>query len=138
MEVVFLGIIALATVIMAVVQVVAAIEAARLTKQLEKTVAQIQHDVQPIVARAAIVSEEAARVASMVSDQVQRADVMLTDLGRRVDDTVTLVQTAVVTPAREGLALLAGVRAAITALKGRRGGTSQGARHEDEEALFIG
>jgi hypothetical protein len=138
MEAVFLGIIALATVVMAVIQVGAAVEGARLMRQLEQAATQFQRDVQPIIARAAIVSEEAARMASMVSAQVERADVMLTDLGRRVDDTVTLVQTAVVTPAREGLALLAGVRAAITALRGRRGGAGHGTRHEDEEALFIG
>ena len=73
-----------------------------------------------------------------LADQVERADAMLTDLGRRVDDTVTLVQNAVVTPAREGLALLAGIRAAVGALRGLRESRGDGNRHEEEDALFIG
>lgn len=136
---VFLGTIAVATLVMAVMQVTAVLIAARLVRRLEQTVARLERDIEPLIGRATLVSEEAARVASMVADQVDRADAMLSDLGRRVDDTVTLVQNAVVTPAREGLALVAGLRAALSALRGfhqgRRGGSS---RHDEEDALFIG
>ena len=136
---VFLGAIAVATVLMAAVQISALVAAARLARRLEQTVARLERDIEPVIGRAALVSEEAARVASMVADQVARADVMLSDLGRRVDDTVTLVQTAVVTPAREGLALLAGLRAALSALRGlRRDRHGDGSRHDEEDALFIG
>lgn len=135
---VFLGLIALATLVMAAIQIGAVLVAVRLARRLEQTVARLERDIEPLIGRATVVSEEAARVASLVADQVERADAMLTDLGRRVDDTVTLVQNAVVTPAREGLALLAGLRAALNALRGLRQGRGRGSRHEEEDALFIG
>jgi len=135
---VFLGVIAVATLVMAAIQIGAVVVAARLAKRLEQTVARLERDIEPIIARASLVSAEAARAASTVADQVERADAMLTDLGRRVDDTVTLVQAAVVTPAREGLAIVAGLRAALSALRGLRHGHGGGGRHEEEDALFIG
>jgi len=136
---VFLGTIAVATLVMAAMQVSAVLVAVRLARRLEETVARLERDIEPLIGRATLVSEEAARVASKVADQVDRADAMLSDLGRRVDDTVTLVQSAVVTPAREGLALVAGLRAALSALRGfRHGRRSGGSRHDEEDALFIG
>jgi hypothetical protein len=135
--IVFLGVIAVATLVMAALQVGVALFSVRAVRRLEQTVGQIQRDVQPLIGRATLVSEEAARVASTVSAQVERADAMLSDLGRRVDDTVTLVQSAVVTPAREGLALVAALRAVLTGLRGMRPPRQDGSRHE-EEALFIG
>ncbi len=138
MDSVLLGVIAAATAVMAVLQVGAVVVLARLARRLEQSVGQIQRDVQPLIARATTVSEEAARVATLVSAQVERADVLLGDLARRVDDTVTLVQNAVVAPAREGLAILAGVRAVVSALRGFRRSKGAGARHEEEDPLFIG
>ncbi len=135
---VFLGVIAVATLVMAGIQISVVLAAARLARRLDQTVARLERDVEPIITRATVVSEEAARAASMVADQVERADAMLADLGRRVDDTVTLVQAAVVTPAREGLALVAGIRAALRALRGFRQGRGSGGRHEEEDTLFIG
>ncbi len=138
MESVFLGAIAAATVLMAVLQVGAVVLLARLARRLEQSVGQLQRDVQPLIAQATTVSEEAARVATLVSAQVERADGLLSDLARRVDDTVTLVQSAVVAPAREGLAIAAAVRAVLGALRGVRRSSGSGARHEEEDALFIG
>jgi hypothetical protein len=134
---VFLGVIAVATLVMAALQIGVALFSVRVVRRLEQTVGQIQRDVQPLIGRATLVSEEAARVASTVSAQVERADALLSDLGHRVDDTVTLVQKAVVTPAREGLALVAALRAVLTGLRGMRPRRQNGSRHE-EEALFIG
>jgi len=138
MESVFLGVIAAATAVMAVLQVGAVIVLARAARRLEQSVGQLQRDVQPLIAQATTVSEEAARVATLVTAQVERADGMLNDLARRVDDTVTLVQSAVVAPAREGLAIAAAIRAALSALRGFRRSGGAGARHEEEDALFIG
>lgn len=135
---VFLGLIALAALVMAAVHLGAAIYSARMARRLEQTVNQLQRDVQPLVARATIVSDEVARVTTMVAAQVERADGLLDDLGHRVDDTMTLLQNAVVRPAREGLAILAGIRAALDALRGLRGNRPEGARQEEEDALFIG
>jgi hypothetical protein len=58
----------------------------------------------------------------------------------RVEDTAASLQSAIIAPAREGFALLSGVRAALAALRDTRSANApaRSARHDDEEALFIG
>jgi hypothetical protein len=50
------------------------------------------------------------------------------------------IQRAIVAPARQGFALMAGVRAAVGALKGLGAADrpSRPGTHEDEDPLFIG
>jgi hypothetical protein len=61
---------------------------------------------------------------------------MFADLAARIEQTVTLIQSNIVAPAREGRALLAALRATIAALRDARARARQG-RGEDEDALFI-
>ena len=56
----------------------------------------------------------------------------------RVDESAGVIQEAIVTPAREGLALVAGIRAGLAALRSLRDLRGRPARAEDEDALFIG
>lgn len=137
-QTVFLGVIALSTLVMAVGAVVAAIYAARAAERLERALKQFHEEVRPLIARATIVSEDTARITSLVADQVARADVLIGEVTRRVDDVVTLVQNAVLTPAREGMAVLAALRAVFEALRGSRGARAATTRPEEEDALFIG
>ena len=134
----FLGIIALATLVMALIQVGAIIVAARLGRRVQQVMATIQHDVRPLIARANSVAEEAAKTAAIASSQAQKIDALVTDLTRRVEETSVVVQQAVVTPARETLALVAGVKAGLTALKGLRDLRGRTGRVEEEDPLFLG
>ena len=134
----FLGVIALSTLVMAVATLVAAIFAARTAARLERALTQFQDEVRPLIARATIVTQDAARITGLVADQVERADALVADFARRVDDVVTLVQNAVITPAREGMAVIAAIRAVFEALRGFRGSRGAGGRMEEEDALFIG
>jgi hypothetical protein len=64
---------------------------------------------------------------------------LITDLSQRVDETATVLQDAIITPAREGLAIVAAVKATLAALRGVRGlGTRNGRHAEEEDPLFIG
>ena len=62
----------------------------------------------------------------------------------RLDQTLGAAQRIVAGPARDGMALVAGVRAAMSALQGmreatrRRSATRAAAFEEEEESLFIG
>jgi uncharacterized 2Fe-2S/4Fe-4S cluster protein (DUF4445 family) len=65
------------------------------------------------------------------------------EMASRVDQTLATAQTFIAGPAREGMAIVAGVKAAVSALKGIREATrrrtSRAARvEEEEESLFIG
>jgi outer membrane murein-binding lipoprotein Lpp len=136
----FLGAIAVATVVMALIQVGAVIYAARLAKRMEALVGRLERDVQPMIERLTAMSGEAARAATLTAQQVERVDRTLNLLGSRVDRAVDGAQRALVRPAREGAALAAAVRATVVTLrelrKRRREASSP--RAEDEDALFIG
>jgi hypothetical protein len=136
---IFLAIIAIATLVMALIQVGAIIAAVRLAKQAQQLIASVQQDVKPLIARANAIAEEASRTVALATAQAQKVDRLVTDLSVRVEQTAGILQEAIVTPAREGLAIVAAVRAAVGALRGL--GPADPHRHrtsEEEDPLFIG
>jgi hypothetical protein len=133
-----LGVIAAATAIIALVQVSAIILLARVAMQVRDVAASIQQDLRPLIARANAIADEAQKTATLATAQAQKIDRLVSDLTRRVDETSAVIQEAVLTPAREGMALIAGVKAALGALRGLRDLRGRPPRVEDEDALFIG
>ena len=136
---VFLGIIALATLAMAVLQIGAALAVSRLARDAQKTFTSVQDDVKPLIAKVSALADEANKTASLAKVQAEKIDVLVTTLTRRIDETSVVVQQAVMTPAREGLAILAALKAGLGALRGFRDmAPGQGRHAEDEDPLFIG
>ena len=70
--------------------------------------------------------------------QAQKVDRLVTDLSVRVEQTAGILQEAIVMPAREGLAIVAAVRAVVGALRGLREADPRGRTSEEEDPLFIG
>jgi hypothetical protein len=135
----FLGIIAGATLLMALLQIGALLAAARLARRVERLADELHGEVKPLIARAHAIAEDAQRAASLAAAQVERVDTLMADLSRRLDETATVLQSAILKPAREGLALVAGLKAGWDLLRGRRGSrTSATGRLDEEDALFIG
>jgi hypothetical protein len=134
----FLGIIALATAIMAIVQVGAIVVLARVAGQVRDIATTIQRDIRPLIARATAIADEASKTATIATAQAQKLDTLLTTLTRRVDETSAVLQEAILTPAREGMALVAAIKAGFGALRGLRDLRGRAGRAEDEDALFIG
>ena len=137
---VFLGIIALAVTVMAVVQVGVIVFGARLARRVEQLAIQLDRDLTPHIANLNVVGQEAARAAELATAQVQRVDQLFGDIASRVEETADSLQTAILAPAREGMALVQGVKAAFVALKEMRSATvpARAARSEDDDPLFIG
>lgn len=136
---VFLGVIAAATLVMALIQVGAIIAALRLSRQAQQALQSVHQEVKPLLARAHAMAEEASRTVALATAQAQKVDRLLTDLSQRVDETATVLQDAIITPAREGLAIVAAVKAGLTALRGVRSlGVRNGRHAEEEDPLFIG
>ena len=136
---IFLAIIAIATLVMALIQVGAIIAAVRLAKQAQQLITSVQQDVKPLIARANAIAEEASRTVALATAQAQKVDRLVTDLSVRVEQTAGILQEAIVTPAREGLAIVAAVRAAVGALRGLREVDPRSHRtSEEEDPLFIG
>ena len=136
---VFLAVIAIATLMMALVQVGAIIAALRLAKQAQQLITSVHQDVKPLIARATAIAEEASRTVALATVQAQKVDRLVTDLSVRVEQTAGILQEAIVTPAREGLAIVAAIRASLGALRTLREADPR-ARHpsEEEDGLFIG
>jgi len=134
----FLGAIAAATLLMAFIQLGAIVAILRFSRQAQQTLAEVQRDVRPLIAKATQVADEASRTAAIATAQAQKIDRLLTDLSERVEETAGVVQQAIVTPAKEGLALVAALKAGLTALRGFRDRPRHGRTAEEEDPLFIG
>jgi hypothetical protein len=136
---IFLCTIAVAVLIMALIQVGAIIAAARVARQAQQTLASIQHEIRPLIAKVSAVVDEAARTATLATAQEQKVDRLVTDHSRREEETAGVLQHVIVAPAREGMAIAAAVKAALMALRGFRGMRTGHGRHaDDEDPLFIG
>jgi hypothetical protein len=137
---VFLGVIALAVTVMAAIQVGVVIAGARLARRVENIATQVDRDIKPLIGNLTAVSQEAARAAELATVQLERVDALFADVADRVETTAASLQSAILGPAREGLALVHGVKAALSALKDMRSASapSRHTRHDEDDPLFIG
>lgn len=148
----FLGVIAAATLVMALIQVGAIVVALKLAKQAQEavakaqttlasaqqTMASVREEIRPLIARATTIADEASQSAALATAQARKIDLLVTDLAKRVDETSAVVQQAIVTPAREGLAIVAALRAGLAALRAPTDWRRRPSRSEEEDPLFIG
>jgi uncharacterized protein YoxC len=134
---VFLGVIAVATLTTAILQVVLLVAATRLVQRITRFVDFIEVEVKPIIAQVDAIARDASRAATLALAQVERADELLSNAMRRVEQTLATVQSLVVGALREGNALMMGFRALLAAIRGFQRRQSTRRRGEDDEALFI-
>src|SRR3954468_3021706 len=110
---VFLGIIALATLVMAMVQVGFILYGWTLARRVSRLMDQLERDVKPVLDSVASVARDAARASALAVAQVERVDRLITDVTERIEQTATTFERAITAPLREGAAVIAGVRAAF-------------------------
>jgi hypothetical protein len=134
----FLGVIAGAVLLMALIQVGAIVYAVRLVRRVDALVGRFERDIQPAVARLTAMSGEASRAATLAASQVERVDRLLDDLTRRAEHTATQVQRALSLPQRESAALVAGVRGFVSSLRDQQRARRARTAGLDDDALFIG
>ena len=135
-----LGLIAVATVVMAVVQVGLIVMVVRLARRVDTLSAQVEREIGPLAAKLALVADNLQHATALAAVQIERLDRLFAGASTRADATMSLVQSAVIGPLREGLAVVAalrGVIGAVRAFKGSRAAKAA-ARLDDEDPLFIG
>jgi hypothetical protein len=135
---VFLGIIAIATLATAVVQIGVLVAAGMLARRLKRLADQVERDLAPLVTSLNAIGQDAARAAALATAQVERVDKLFADAAQRLDVMMGAIQTAMTAPAREGAALMAGFRAMLDSI--RRSMVRPPSRNraaDDEDALFI-
>jgi len=143
----FLGLIAAAVVVMAIVQVVVLLFTARAARTVGDAVSRLEQDVRPIVASLQTISAEAARATASATAQVERMQKTLDSVLDRVDtasvrveQTLQTIQDGILAPAREGFGLLRLLRALFSVARRPRSHpyARPSSAAEDEDALFIG
>ena len=138
----FLGIIAFAVLIMALIQVYAIFAGIRLAKRVDQIAQQLDQEIKPLIANLTAFSSEAARAAALAARQAERLDRVFGELVQRVDETLVAAQEFVTGPARQGMAIMAGARAVLDAFRGLRESsrrrTASRPAVDEEESLFIG
>lgn len=135
---VFLGIIAVATLATAVMQIAVLIAAGMLTKRIGRLADQVERELSPLLTSLNAIGKDAARAANLATAQVERVDKLFGEVALKLEDTLGVIQTAISAPAREGAALMVGFRAVLDSL--RRGTVNRPSRtrsSDDEDALFI-
>jgi hypothetical protein len=141
---ILLGVIAVAVAVMAIVQVGAIVAGLRLARRVDKLAGDLETAVKPVLASLTALTQEATRAANLATAQVERFDRIVTDMTVKVDQMLTSAQSLVSGPAREGRALMAGIRAAVSAFQGlrdasrRRSAQRSRTLDDDDESLFIG
>ena len=138
----FLGIIAFAVLIMALIQSAAIVAGIRLAKRVDQMATQLDQEIKPLIANLTAMSSEAARAAALAAKQAERLDRVFGEMIQRVDVTLAAAQEFVTGPARQGMAIMSGVKAVIDAFRGLRESSRRRAASrpavDEEESLFIG
>jgi hypothetical protein len=133
---VFLGLIALATLVMAALQVALFVAAGKVTRRVERAADSIHQELRPLIEHLDAIGRDAKRASSLAAVQVERVDRLAADLAERLDRTLHTLQSAASGGAREGAAMFAAFRAALSAVRGFRSSRGR-AGADDDDALFI-
>jgi hypothetical protein len=134
---VFLGVIAVATLAIAVAQIGVIIAAGLMARRVGRMVEQIERDVKPLFGHLNAIGADASRAVALATAQVERADKLFAELASRIEQTLAVVQETVNRPAREGRAMMGAFRAAMQAIRELRKARARQGRGEDDDALFI-
>lgn len=131
-----LAVIAGSVLVMALIQVAVIVAAAKYARQAARAVEELRREVQPLIQKAHRITDDAARVTALAATQVERVDRLLSTTALRIDETIGVVQGAILEPVRQGAAAMAAIRAAFGVFRGwndRHRSTA-----EEDEALFVG
>jgi ABC-type transporter Mla subunit MlaD len=113
---VFLGIIAVATLLTGVFHLGLTIATLRMMKRMNQLTDRVEDAIQPTVARLDKFVDQAAHFVGRANTQLERAEVMFDDIGEQASRVSSTLRSFVTMPKRESSALAAGARAAFSTL----------------------
>jgi hypothetical protein len=131
----FLGIIAVATLATAIVQVGVLVAAGLLARRLQRVLETTERELKPLLEHLNAIGRDASRAATLATAQVERADRLFADVALRIEQILSLIQSVVSGPLREGVAMMSALRAILNFMRDTRAGRRTSA--EDEDALFV-
>jgi hypothetical protein len=113
----FLGVIAFATLTMALIQVGLGVGAWLIARRVAGLIQQIERELKPLTENVNAMARDAARATSLATAQVERVDRLFTELTARVEQPADAIQRAILSPLRDGAAMISGLKAAIQAFR---------------------
>jgi hypothetical protein len=137
-SVTFLGVIAAATLLMALIQIGLIVMGLRLARRVNEITTEVQREIRPTIAKISAVTDDAARAAAIAVTQAQRVEHVLSDIGSKADRVISVASHAMLVPAREGIALVSALRAVLAVVRSGNHRRKRRSREAEEQALFIG
>jgi hypothetical protein len=136
----WLAVIAVATLTMALVQVSVVVYGLVLARRMARVVTEIEEQLSVLGESVNAIASDAARATSLAVAQVERVDRLFGELTAKIDETASTVQRFVITPFRDGAALLAALRAGIDLFRefSKKGSGGTQGRGDEDDGLFIG
>jgi hypothetical protein len=117
MSEVFLGVIAAATLVMALIQIGLVVGGIIAVKRLNEVVARVEESAKPLLAHADELVVDTTASLAAVRAQVDRVERQAMLVLARTEQAVQRVESYLVAPAREGIAIAAGARALFSAFR---------------------
>jgi hypothetical protein len=114
---VYLGVIAAATLLMALVQIGVLVAGIIAVKRMHKVLGRVEDSVRPVLAHVDDLVVDATESIAVVRGQLDRVERQTVHLLTRTEQAVQRVEGYLVAPAREGIALAAGARALVGGLR---------------------
>ena len=109
----FLAVTAVATGLMALIQIGVLIYGARLVRRLNALANRLERQIDPLLVQMKEVGADVTRAAGLATEQVERADLLVTRLAQRVEETVDVAQKFIVEPVRQGVTVFEALRSAF-------------------------
>ena len=135
-QVVWLGVIAIAVALMALIQIVVLAAVAKLAFQAVAGVKDLRREIRPLIDKVNKIADDATRISGQAAAQVERLDTLIASTAVRIEETVEAVQNVVMGPLRQGSAVVAALRAVLGAFRNAR--DRRKPVHDDEDPLFVG
>jgi len=117
MSEVFLGVIAVATLIMALIQIGLVVGGIMAVKRVNEMLSRVEASAKPVLAHADELITDARASLAAARVQVDRVEQQTLHVLTRTEQAVQRVEGYLVAPAREGIALVAGARALVSAFR---------------------
>lgn len=114
---VYLGVIAAATLLMALVQIGVVVAGIIAVKRMHEVLVRVENSARPVLAHVDELVVDATESIAVVRAQLDRVERQTLHVLTRTDEAVQRVQKYLVAPAREGIALAAGTRALFGAFR---------------------
>ena len=137
-QTVWLGTMAIALAIMALIQIGLIVAVIMVAKSAIRAVGDVRKEIRPLMDKVNRMADDAAQATALARMQVERVDQLVRQTADRIDGVSNAIQNTIVAPLRNGAAVIAGIRAAISVFGRRRGDRGGRTVREDEDALFIG